>query len=129
MKRRSGLQNDVLSLYRKILRVAKSKDNLSLEPKTFEFAREKFRIDATNTKRSDFKRVEFLLRQGHKRLRQLSLPGVKVASFVSSFDQKTSNRPFSTQGVLRSQTFSDGVFGCDSHLCSGPFRFRALPLS
>jgi len=63
MLRRSGLQGDVLSLYRQLLREANLKDQGSSSPSTFAFVREKFRGDAMSTRRADFKRVEFLLRQ------------------------------------------------------------------
>ena len=79
-RRRSGLQGDVLQLYRGVLRAAKMKDEA-----TFAFARERFRESAASVKRSEFKRIEFQLRQGHKRLKLLSMPGVTSAgSLVGS---------------------------------------------
>ncbi len=71
-RRLSGLQWDVIKLYRGILREAKRKD-----ADTLIFAKTKFRDDASSIRRHDFKQIEFMLRQGHKRLKLLSMPGVK----------------------------------------------------
>jgi hypothetical protein len=78
IRRRSGLQGDVLSLYRNVLREAKKKDDATLA-----FAKAKFRNEAQSVGRSDFKQVEFLLRQGHKRLKVLAMPGVKSAGMAA----------------------------------------------
>ena len=63
MARRSGLQGDILALYRKAMREAKKKDDGLA---SLRFAQARFRSDAEVVKRSDFKKIEFLLRQGHK---------------------------------------------------------------
>jgi succinate dehydrogenase assembly factor 1 len=67
----SGLQKDVLSLYRLVLRVGRSKDSYS-------YAREQFRTEASAVSRMDFKKVEYLLRKGHKHVKLMAMPGVKV---------------------------------------------------
>ena len=88
--RRSGLQGDVMSLYRAILRTAKTKDSA-----TVVFAREKFRADARSIKRIDFGKIEFLLRQGHKRLKLLRMPGTMAAANISA-SSPPGSRAFST---------------------------------
>jgi hypothetical protein len=82
------LQGDVLQLYRAILRAARQKDT-----ETLAFARERFRESASAVKRSEFKRIEFLLRQGHKRLKLLSMPGVTSAGSLVGADGGHASNP------------------------------------
>ncbi len=66
--RHSGLQREVLSLYRTALRAARAKQR----PDPFvAVARESFRSGAA-VQRSDFQRIEHLLRLGRKRIATLS---------------------------------------------------------
>lgn len=101
---RSGLQGDVLSLLRSLLRAVKSKEDVT---QLRSHISERFREDASSVKRSDFKKIEFMLRQGHKRVKQLNLPGTKVVSiFKGSNDLPTNNplpisRKFSTCTVVK----------------------------
>jgi|Transcript_9222 succinate dehydrogenase assembly factor 1 len=91
----SGLQKDVLSLYRTILREAVKKDRGAVEKEgqgsrsfnsllnartTTSYAREEFRRQAASVKRSDFKGIEYRIRKGHKQVKLLQMPGVKVVS-------------------------------------------------
>jgi hypothetical protein len=94
----SGLQNEVLSLYRTILREAVKKDrefaeeglaNLPLTAllksggtgcTTTSYAREEFRRQAGAVKRNDFKGIEYRIRKGEKQVKLLRMPGVKVVS-------------------------------------------------
>ena len=102
--RLSGLQKDVLALYRSILREAIRKDRkatimpsspsslLNVEPhripvssllststtSTTAYAREKFRKEALSLKRSDFKTIEYKIRKGKKQLQLLTMPGVDL---------------------------------------------------
>mmetsp|Transcript_37875 Transcript_37875/g.44121 ORF Transcript_37875/g.44121 Transcript_37875/m.44121 type:complete len:113 (-) Transcript_37875:473-811(-) len=102
--RLSGLQLDVLSLYRTVLRGAAKKDKNALlqkqggftndkhvrEPKTtmsallmdksssVSYAQSEFRNQASSIRRSDFKLIEYSLRKGHKQIKLLSMPGVKL---------------------------------------------------
>lgn len=94
----SGLQKDVLSLYRSILREAVKKDRDVLgetaQPitsllnsttaqgtkTTTSYARNEFRRQAAAVKRSDFKGIEYRIRKGHKQVKLLKMPGVKVVS-------------------------------------------------
>lgn len=94
----SGLQKDVLSLYRTILREAVKKDRGAVEEglgsapmtlllvgggasgTTTSYAREEFRRQAGSVKRSDFKGIEYRIRKGYKQVKLLQMPGVKVVS-------------------------------------------------
>ena len=63
--RRSGLQSDVLALYREALRLARRKEREAGDASgaTYAHARERFRQSAASVRRMDFQRIEFLLRQ------------------------------------------------------------------
>jgi hypothetical protein len=106
MARLSGIQQDVLSLYRRVLREAVKKDrrehgvgatvnqttpfisllgkNKSADASTLSssttttFASAEFRRQAATAKRSDFKKVEYMIRKGDKQIKLLRMPGVKV---------------------------------------------------
>mmetsp|Transcript_25894 Transcript_25894/g.44050 ORF Transcript_25894/g.44050 Transcript_25894/m.44050 type:complete len:107 (+) Transcript_25894:1433-1753(+) len=105
--RRSGLQKDVLSLYRRILREAHRKDaamskngdvnasflsllqeeeevgERSSTTTTTSYARKQFRSEATAVKRSDFKTIEYKIRRGDKQLKLLKMPGVTLVGGAS----------------------------------------------
>ena len=93
--RLSGLQKDVLALYRSILREAIHKDrktlpisdqnipvNQLLSPSSGSsstaYARDKFRKEALAVRRSDFKTIEYKIRKGKKQLDLLKMPGVNL---------------------------------------------------
>ncbi|KAL3803916.1 hypothetical protein ACHAW5_010686 [Stephanodiscus triporus] len=100
--RLSGLQRDVLALYRSILREAIRKDrrraslpSAAISPRshlqvgqmlsssggersTTAFARDQFRREASEAKRSDFKTIEYKIRKGRKQLQLLKMPGVDL---------------------------------------------------
>ncbi|OTB14223.1 hypothetical protein K445DRAFT_63424 [Daldinia sp. EC12] len=61
--RLSGLQKDVLSLYRKCLRESRKKPVV--------------RVFSINIDKRDFAVIEFLLRKGHRQLEMYSAPGIK----------------------------------------------------
>ncbi|CAB9527756.1 expressed unknown protein [Seminavis robusta] len=96
-KRLSGLQKDVLSLYRSILREAVKKDrqvlalthgnlcSLLFSPQrtTTGYARTEFRHQCQQVKRSEFKKIEYLIRKGEKQLKILKMPGTKVVMGAS----------------------------------------------
>jgi len=69
----SGLQRDVLSLYRLVLRTGKAKDSQK-------YARDTFRAEAAGVKRMDFKMIEYQLRKGHKHVKLMAMPGVKIVT-------------------------------------------------
>ena len=97
VRKLSGLQKDVLSLYRSLLRVAVQKDRASsasstspgqhiplttllAETTTTSHARAEFRRQCAEVKRSDFRTIEYLLRKGRKHVKLLQMPGVKGTS-------------------------------------------------
>ncbi|CAB9531423.1 unknown protein [Seminavis robusta] len=96
-KRLSGLQKDVLSLYRSILREAIKKDRqvltsndlvvgpllYSKQRTTTGYARTEFRHQCQQVKRSEFKKIEYMIRKGEKQLKLLKMPGTKVVMGTS----------------------------------------------
>ena len=99
--RHSGLQRQVLALYRSALREASRKDLigatrgglqplgqggafldlLAAEPEgsTTSYARAEFRRRAASVSRSDFRTIEHMIRAGEKQLKILMMPGVSSA--------------------------------------------------
>ncbi|CAK9074716.1 Succinate dehydrogenase assembly factor 1A, partial [Durusdinium trenchii] len=65
--RHSGLQKEVISLYRRALRVALEKDG-GKSRINYDAVRKEFREDASSVKRSDFRTIEFMLRQGSRKV-------------------------------------------------------------
>ena len=95
VRKLSGLQREVLALYRTILREAVKKDRDAAEElqslpmtsllsheagTTTSYAREEFRKQAGAVRRSDFKAIEYRIRKGQKHVKLLQMPGVKVVS-------------------------------------------------
>ncbi|KAL7447088.1 hypothetical protein ACHAXM_011103 [Skeletonema potamos] len=93
--RLSGLQKDVLALYRSILRETIRKDRkpgvlnkhlplnqllTSSSNSSTSFARDQFRKEASLVKRSDFKTIEYKIRKGQKQLKLLKMPGVNLVT-------------------------------------------------
>mmetsp|Transcript_11391 Transcript_11391/g.18537 ORF Transcript_11391/g.18537 Transcript_11391/m.18537 type:complete len:84 (+) Transcript_11391:54-305(+) len=73
---KSGLQMDVLRLYRMLIRAAKAKD--PVHPHYFvSYVRQEFRKSAAGVKRTDIKRIEFLIRQGIKQKKIIEMPGFR----------------------------------------------------
>ncbi|XP_074274816.1 succinate dehydrogenase assembly factor 1, mitochondrial [Silene latifolia] len=77
----SGLQKQVLSLYREFLRAARSKsieDRRQMEL----IVSQEFHRNATQVDRKNFVYIEYLLRRGKKQLDQLKSSGTLSLSFV-----------------------------------------------
>ena len=70
----SGLQKQVLNLYKRCLRSALAKP-LEQREEAFNFVREEFRRGANTVKKSDFRTIEYMLRNGEKKLKIYSRPG------------------------------------------------------
>ncbi|KAK2785427.1 hypothetical protein FQN51_003799 [Onygenales sp. PD_10] len=73
--RLSGLQREVLSLYRTALREirkkpAESQDNFK------QFARQEFRKNLSISKK-DFSAIEYLLRKGRRQIEMYASPGIR----------------------------------------------------
>ena len=80
MGRHSGLQRDVLSLYRQLLRVARQKGGA--DSSTVAYVESEFRRQAEEVSKRDFQLIEHSLRYGHKQLKLLQMPGVAAAAAV-----------------------------------------------
>ena len=78
----SGLQKEVLSLYRSLLRATKR------QPQLQQHVRREFRSGAVDVQRSDVERVEYLLRRGKKQLDTLRMAAVKHVSFTTVGNNK-----------------------------------------
>ena len=70
--RLSGIQKQVLALYRESLRAARRVPSPSGALAATAYARQEFRLAAATVDRMDFQRVEHLLRAGRKKLDALS---------------------------------------------------------
>ena len=70
-----SLKASVASLYRSFLREAKRKDPNGVRG-TVDDIKRRFRTDATNVGRREFQRIEFMLREGHKKLKLIQMDGV-----------------------------------------------------
>lgn len=86
----SGLQKEVISLYRRLLRVSHKKDLTTAECKDSSFIialnksstsshamKEKFRKQAAAVSRRDHARIEHHIRQGEKYIKMMQMGGVK----------------------------------------------------
>ena len=74
MPRLSGLQKDVLALYRQCLRAARVKPS-DTRPNFEAFARREFEKNL-NMDKKDFGAVEFLLRKGQRQLETYEAPNI-----------------------------------------------------
>jgi len=72
----SGLQKQVLSLYRKCLRAAIAKP-MEHRAEAVDFVRREFRQGAREVKRNQFRVIEFMIRSGEKQLKIWSRSGAK----------------------------------------------------
>ncbi|KAJ2786490.1 hypothetical protein GGI15_001485 [Coemansia interrupta] len=72
----SGLQKDVLRLYRDCLRAARQKPEES-RPHFRAFARAEFEKNIGSMKRTDAKAIEYLLRVGRRRMEQYMSANVR----------------------------------------------------
>lgn len=74
MPRYSGLQKDVLALYRNCLRAARTKPS-ETRPNFENYARREFQRNVTLDKK-DFGAIEFLLRKGRRQLEVYEAKGI-----------------------------------------------------
>jgi succinate dehydrogenase assembly factor 1 len=75
----SGIQKQVLSLYRGFLRAAQSKATEDRE-RIYSVVSSQFRNNARNVDKRNFIYIEYLLRRGKRQLEQLKDPGTKGLS-------------------------------------------------
>ena len=93
MGAKSGIQKEVLALYRTLLREATKKDRMAVATEAeslftqFLFAdddsnystahvRSEFRRQASKVSRKDFRTIEYKIRHGYKQIKLLQMPGV-----------------------------------------------------
>nr|ALN96978.1 Fe/S cluster biogenesis protein LYR family [Populus tomentosa] len=88
--RLSGMQKQVLTLYRGFLRAARSKspeDRQQIES----FVSAEFRRNSKQVDRKNFIYIEYLLRRGKKQLEQLSSPDTVGLSSMNATFSETEN--------------------------------------
>ncbi|KAG0277893.1 hypothetical protein BGZ95_005125 [Linnemannia exigua] len=73
--RRSGLQKDILNLYRQCFRAARLKPEAN-RPHFHAFIRMQFRKHS-DVKQRDFSTIEYLLRTGKRQLKVYSAPSIE----------------------------------------------------
>ncbi|PSN65599.1 hypothetical protein BS50DRAFT_62449 [Corynespora cassiicola Philippines] len=78
MARLSGLQRDVLSLYRRCIRAVREKPS-DAQGNFRDFARTEFRKNLGVNKK-DFSTIEYLLRKGQRQLETYQDPGIRNIS-------------------------------------------------
>ncbi|KAG6831941.1 hypothetical protein H0H92_006542 [Tricholoma furcatifolium] len=76
MSRRSGLQKEVLALYRRALRMVRTKPD-NTRPKFLLFVRYTFHTNASSVSSRNVSAVEHLLRKGTRQLEMYENPTVK----------------------------------------------------
>ena len=80
MSRHSGLQRDILKLYKSFINIAKNKDKSNNNNNIKNLIEHEFKKNATNISKTNFQLIEHLLRQGNKQLKQLQNINIKNAS-------------------------------------------------
>ncbi|KAI9503700.1 hypothetical protein GGI25_002712 [Coemansia spiralis] len=80
-RRLSGLQKDVLRLYRDCLRAIKTKPE-ETQHRFRAFARQEFEKNIVSVKRTDVRAIEYMLRVGRRRMEQYMSPNVRDISFI-----------------------------------------------
>ncbi|OIW07578.1 hypothetical protein TanjilG_08465 [Lupinus angustifolius] len=89
-QRLSGMQKQVLSLYRGFLRAARSKSDEDRH-KVESIVSEEFRCNSKEVDRKNFLYIEYLLRRGKKQLDQLKNPGTTGLSSLQVDLSKADN--------------------------------------
>ena len=73
----SGLQLDVLKLYRNLLRAARKKDT-----RLVRIVSDEFRNRANSISKHDFMTIEHNLRYGYKQIKLIEMPSFSAASII-----------------------------------------------
>ena len=87
MPRVSGLQREVLALYRSVIRVAREKEAAG-HAGFMESARTAFRQQAESTSARNFRKIEYMVRRGHKQLKLLGDPQVTSVQMYGIVSQE-----------------------------------------
>ncbi|GAU18960.1 hypothetical protein TSUD_229510 [Trifolium subterraneum] len=100
VQRLSGMQKQVLSLYRGFLRVARSKSEE--ERRNIEsVVKQEFRRDSKEVDRKNFQYIEYLLRRGNKQLDQLRNPDSRCVEERKGSGFSQSSRELELELVTR----------------------------
>ena len=83
----SGLQKQIIALYRKCLRKARAVDPERLKGHEA-YIRAEFRKNCKDIERSEFNRIEHEIRKGERQLKLLSTPGISGSNFVAQTGSK-----------------------------------------
>jgi len=82
VRKLTGLQREVLGLYRTVLRASKVKEAAG-HPGIVASAREQFRREAESVGKRNYQKIEYMMRRGQKHVKMLSDPQVKnVTQFL-----------------------------------------------
>ncbi|KAG1774813.1 hypothetical protein EV702DRAFT_470278 [Suillus placidus] len=87
--RKSGLQKEVLALYRRALRMVRTKPALT-QPKFLLFVRYNFHTQASSVSPRDVAAIEHLLRRGRRQLEMYEQPSVRdcqISQAMSDWEQ------------------------------------------
>ncbi|KAG2155838.1 uncharacterized protein EDB93DRAFT_55177 [Suillus bovinus] len=87
--RKSGLQKDVLALYRRALRMVRTKPALT-QAKFLLFVRYNFHTQASSVSPREVAAIEHLLRRGRRQLEMYEQPSVKdcqISQVMSDWEQ------------------------------------------
>lgn len=99
MSVKSGIQKEIVALYRTLLREAIKKDRAAGSENTVKtkfiqlvsskdsivaHAQSEFRKQATQVNRKDFRTIEYRIRHGYKQIKLLQMPGVKTFKSVTT---------------------------------------------
>ena len=80
-KKLTGLQREVLSLYRVVLRAAREKEAAG-HPGVLAAARAQFRKEADSVGKRNYQKIEYMMRRGQKHVKMLADPQVKNVSVL-----------------------------------------------
>jgi succinate dehydrogenase assembly factor 1 len=89
MSAKSGIQKEVLALYRNLLRESLKKDRIGgkgakasmllfADHAVTSHVRNEFRKQAGGVDRKDFRTIEYRMRHGYKQIKLLQMPGLKM---------------------------------------------------
>ncbi len=84
----SGLQREVLSLYRALLRLTRPSAGTAFPTPLRLHVQQQFRESQHEVARSDVERIEYLVKKGRRQLETLRMSGVKGVSFTQIGDRK-----------------------------------------
>jgi succinate dehydrogenase assembly factor 1 len=84
IRRLSGLQKDVLALYRSLLRSVykKYQDQQDIKTAMVKVVSKEFRSEAKAVDKHDFRLIEHKIRHGYKQKKILEMPGFSYANVV-----------------------------------------------